>query len=232
MSHAWRTYCTPQGRSKATEMGVELDTEFTESDIEYIRDMNSNIFDESDPENLRTFVLTFLKRLSEQDLNAFTWLYFYMETTGKSKLARHRKIMDGGARYTTTDPNVLIWNALSQILPPETYHILANGYYEHKGRDSKTFLSTAILAAIYKLPYTQFALQPRIEAWQQQEETVQQMLQGSFILEIDPWVIDKHTKQGRTEGKGRKEFVEEGAIVEPQDPLYYIEALETIYINS
>jgi len=55
------------------------------------------------------------------------------------------------------------------------------------------------------------------------------MIKGDFTLEIDPFVIDKHTQRGRQMGMDVQAFVDEGAMVTPQDPTYYNEVLKTIY---
>lgn len=49
------------------------------------------------------------------------------------------------------------------------------------------------------------------------------------IESIHDYAIDKHTKLGRKMGKTRKDFVEVGANVEPEDPRFIDELLLTIY---
>jgi hypothetical protein len=227
MSHAWRAYATPEGRAIAIKLGLPIDTTFTDSDRKYIAEnKNSDLFLASDPENIRSYVLVFLKRLYEKDFNAFSWIYFFLATAGETTLVKRKKFVQGNPRSITGKNDILLWKALAKILPPETHDILAEAYYDHT--ESRPFLSLAVFAALYSLPYTKLDLTPSIEIWKQQP-SLQQMLDGVFTLTIDPFVIDKHTRQGRALGMGAQEFVDEGAVVIPQDPTYYSEALEQIY---
>jgi len=239
MSHAWYAYATPTGRDIATKMGLPIDTNFTPSDLRYIDDnKQSNIFMPSDPETIRPYVLIFIKRLTEKDFNAFSWAYFYLEVTKDMILAKHRKFIHGNTRSTTGKPDILLWRAMAKILPVETYNILVNANYNHT--ENRPFLQNAILIALYGLSYHTLDLEPFVQKWHQLETidihgvkqpVVQQMLNGDFTLEIDPFVIDKHTHMGRIMGMGTKEFHQEGAKIIPQNPTYYNQTLDTIYTN-
>ena len=48
-------------------------------------------------------------------------------------------------------------------------------------------------------------------------------------LEVDDYVIDKHTKQGRERGASSKEFADIGSVVIPEDPTYDFDILKQIY---
>jgi len=227
ISHAWRAYANPEGRAIAMKIGLPVDTAFTESDIIYINEnKNSDLFLTSDPENIRPYILIFLKRLYEKDFNAYSWVYFFLETAKDTTLTKRRKFIHGNPRSTTGKADILIWKALSKILPPETHDILVEAYYNHT--ENRPFLQNAILIALYELPYKKFNIEPAVEIWRQQP-VLQQMLNGDFTFEVDPYVIDKHTRKGRTMGKTIKEFVEEGSVVIPQSKEYYSKTLETIY---
>lgn len=229
MSHAWRAYAHPEGRAVSTRLGLPIDIAFTDSDLQYINEnKNSDLFLPSDPENIRPYILVFLKRLYEKDFNAFTWAYFFLETAKDLTLVKRKKFVNGNTRSTTGKSDILLWKALAKILPPETHNILVEAYYNHT--ESRPFLQNAILVALYGLPYSKFDIEPAADIWRQQP-SLQQMLNGDFTLEIDPFVIDKHTRKGRSMGMGIQEFVDEGAAVTPQDPNFYNETLETIYRN-
>lgn len=226
MSHAWRAYATPEGRAVSAQLGLPLDSEFTQSDLRYINEnKTSDLFLPSDPDHIRPYVLIFLKRLYEKDFNAFSWAYFYLETAKDLTLGKRRKYVQGNPRSTTGKPDILLWKALSKIIP-EYHDILVEAYYNHL--ESRPFLQTAILAALYGLPYEKMNLEPATDMWRHHPSLLQ-MLNGDFTLEIDPYVIDKHTQKGRSMGKGIDDFLEEGATVIPQDPTYYSEILATIY---
>lgn len=227
MSHAWRAYANPEGRVIAESLGIPVDTEFNESDIAYINEnKNSDLFVSTDPENIRPYILVFLKRLYEKDFNAYTWAYFFLEVAKDIKLAKRKKYLHGNTRSTTGKSDILLWKALSLILAPEIHDILVEAYYNHT--ESRPFLQNGILSALYGVSYKKFDIEPAVEIWRQQP-VLQEMLNGAYTLEIDPYVIDKHTRVGRGLGKNIQEFVDEGAIVIPQDPTFYNETLETIY---
>lgn len=227
MSHAWHTYANPEGRAVATNIGLPVDTTFIQSDIEYINEnRNSDLFMTNDPENIRPYVLIFLKRLYEKDFNAFSWAYFFMETAKDITLTKRKKYIDGNTRSTTGKSDILLWKVLGKILPPETHNILVEAYYNHT--ENRPVLQNAILIALYGLPYTKLDIEPSVEIWRQQP-VLQQMLDGEFPLEVDAFAIDKHTRKGRTLGLGIKEFVDEGATVVPQSEQFYSKTLEQIY---
>jgi len=227
MSHAWSAYATPGGREVSKRVGLPIDTEFTASDLEYIaKNRTSDLFLSNDPDALRPYILIFLKRLYEKDFNAFSWVYFFLAASQDITLTKRKKFIDGNPRSTTGKPDILLWKALARILPPETHNILIEAYYNHT--ESSPFLQTAILAALYELPYQKFDLEAGVNMWRQQP-SLQQMLNGEFVLEIDSFAIDKHTQQGRAMGVGIKQFLEEGAVVIPQSDIYFNQTLKTIH---
>lgn len=229
MSHAWRAYANPEGREVSIKMGLPVDTTFTESDLTYITEnYKCDLFIEGDPETIRPYILVFLKRLYEKDFNAFSWAYFFLEIAKEMTLGKRKKFVQGNPRSTTGKADILLWKALSKILPSETHDILVGAYYNHT--ENRPFLQNSIIIALYGLPYNKLDIEPSVNVWRQQP-SLQQMLNGDFILEIDPYVIDKHTAKGRTMGKNINDFVAEGAIVDPQDPQFHSDILETIYMT-
>lgn len=227
MSHAWRAYANPEGRATAILMGLPVDSAFTESDTKFIAEnMNSDLFSPGDPENIRPYPLIFLKRLYEKDFNSFSWAYFFLEVASNLTIPKRKKFILGNTRSTTGKASILLWKALSKVLPPETHDILVDAYYNHT--ENRPFLQNAILIALYSLPYKKLDLTPYINIWKDQP-VLHQMLTGEFPLEIDAFAIDKHTQQGRSKGMGIKEFVDDGAAVANQDPTYYNKLLEDIY---
>lgn len=227
MSHAWRAYANPEGRAVALKLGLLLDTTFTEADMTYIAENNnSDLFLASDPENIRPCILIFLKRLQECDFNAYSWAYFYLEMVADLKLAKRKKFINGNTRCTTGKADILLWKALAKVLAPEIHDVLVEAYFNHT--ESRPFLQNAILVALYNVPYQKFDMEPAIAIWRQQP-VLEQILNGDFVLEIDGFVIDKHTQKGRAAGATVQDFVDEGAIVIPQDEKFFNSVLADIY---
>lgn len=232
MSQAWKAYATPEGRAKAITMNLQIDTGFSEEDQRYINlHRTEDIFITSDPDTIRPFVLMFLKRLREKNFNAYSWAYYFLEHTKKLTLAKRRKFIDKSPRSMTGKADILLWKALSKVLPVETHDILVEAYFNHL--ESGPFLQHAILLAVSGVTtYTKFDLTPVITTWRQ-SDVIGRMLGGEFTLTIPPeeiaYIVDIHTMAGRKQGLGLKQFIEMGAHIVPQDPHFYNETLEQIY---
>ena len=55
---------------------------------------------------------------------------------------------------------------------------------------------------------------------------------GNYKLELDPYVIDMHTSQGREQGRNRNDFVNTGSQVWNEDKRFdndYYRLLKSIY---
>ena len=227
MSHYWRAYANTEGREVAIKHGLKLDTQFSEDDINYINEnINCNTFNENDPTNLRYYILMFMKRLLDKDVNAYSWAYFYLEVSKDVTLSKRKKFING--KGTTGKADILLWKVLSTILDSNIYDILVEAYYNHT--ESRPFLQLAILVAIHKLTYSKLDTDVYVKEWKEnRKELVTQMLSGTYKLEVDDFVIDKHTAKGRNNGKTVQDFVDEGAIIIPQAEEYYDAKLEEIY---
>jgi ribA/ribD-fused uncharacterized protein len=224
-SHCWRAYSNPDGRKVAEELGLPLDNSFTPDDLLFIEDHNNcDLFVESDPENIRCYLLTFWKRLIDKDFNAFTWCYFYMEATKDLTLTKRKKFIKGNQRCSTGKSDILLWKVLSKFLDPECYDILVEAYYNHT--ESRPFLQLAVVVALYNLKYEKF----NIIADPNDNNHIDDMLNGRYeMIKVEDFVIDKHTKDGRNSGATAKDFVDEGAYVANEDMTYHDELLVKIY---
>jgi len=218
--------CSPDGRKVALELGLPLDTEFTSDDLLFINEnKDSDLFLESDPDDLRSYLLLFYDRLIKKDFNAFTWCYFYLEVTKDLNLENKRtKFIKGNQRCNTKKADILLWKVLSKFLDPECHDILVESYYNQS--ESRPFLQLAITIALYGLKYEKF----NIIADPNDNNHIDDMLNGRYeMIKIDDFVIDKHTKDGRNSGMDVKDFVLDGALVIPEDMTYHNELLVKIY---
>ncbi len=227
MSQAWRAYTNPEAKELGSSLGLSIDDNFRDSDIEYIREnINSDIFVIGDPENIKPYVLVFMKRLIDKDFNAYTWAHFVLELTKEMTISKRKKFINGNTRSTTGKADILLWTVLSRVLAPEIHDTLVEAYYNHT--ESRPFLQNAIMIALYRLPYEKLDLTPLVEIWRQ-APILKSMLNGEHKLEIDSFAIDKHTKKGRALGMNVQDFVDEGAVVSPQSEIFHNPILEQIY---
>ena len=225
-SHCWRSYSNPDGRKVAEELGLPLDNSFTSDDLLFIEEhRNCNLFVESDPENIRCYLLTFWKRLIDKDFNAFTWCYFYLEATKDLNLESKRtKFIKGNQRCNTKKADILIWKVLSKFLDPECHDILVESYYNQS--ESRPFLQLAVVVALYGLKYEKIDIIADLN----NDKHIDDMLNARYeMIKIDDFVIDKHTKDGRNAGMSVKDFVDDGAYVANEDMTYHNELLVKIY---
>jgi len=211
----------------AVKMGVSVDKDFDKDLSQYDNDLlTKGMFLSTDPINLRYCAIMFLKRLQEKNFNAFTWVSYYLHYGENITVVKRKKFINGSARNITGKSDILLWKMLSNVIDPKIHDILISAYYNHS--EQRPFLSLAIVVAIYGLKYDNMDLEPGVNMWKT-HLTAAELLQGKFILEIDDYVIDKHTGEGRRDGMSTKEFVDEGSKVFPQDIKYYDETLEKIY---
>ena len=225
-SHLWRAYANPDGRKVAIELGLPVDTEFTSDDLLFINEnKDCDLFIENDPEDILCYLLTFWNRLIKKDFNAFTWCHFYLETTKDLTLnTKRKKLIKGNQRFNTGKADILIWKVLSKFLDPECHDILVESYYNFS--ENRPFLQLAIVLALYGLKYEKMS----IIADPNNDKHIDDMLNGRYkAIEIDDFVIDKHTKDGRSNGMTVKSFVDEGAYVANEDMTYHNDLLAKIY---
>jgi len=223
-SHCWRAYANPDGRKVALELGLPLDTDFTPDDLIFIKEnMNSDLFVESDPPDIKSYLLTFWNKLINKDFNAFTWCHFYLEATKDLTLkTKRKKFIKGNPRCNTSKADILLWKVLSKFLDVETHDILVESYYNQG--ENRPFLQLAIIVSLYNLKYE------KVNIIADPNDNVDDLLNGRYeTIKIDDFVIDKHTKDGRNSGATINDFVTKGSSVIPEDMTYHSELLIKIY---
>jgi hypothetical protein len=222
MSHAWNAYGKPENIRAATNMGIHIDQEFRVDDMEYIQANTSdgNLFNAADPEVIRPYVVTYFKRLYESDYNAFTWLYYYLEASKDLKVSMRSK----GTVGRTSKPMILLWETLRYFLHSDVVDPLVTAYFNIT--ENRPFITTATIAALHRVQYS--LLNPgRYDG----PISLNDLVSNNYHLELDGYVYDKHTKEGRKRGADIKLFVTEGAHVENEDPTYINEPLKILYTN-
>lgn len=136
-------------------------------------------------------------------------------------LTKRKKFIVNNQRCQTGKPDILIWKVLSKFLPNETHDILCEAYFNHT--ESRPFLQFALIIALYNLPYNKIDIIPDITI------NVDDLLKCETPLVVDDFVIDKHTKKGKMSGKTVQNFVDEGALIIPEDMTYNNEFLAKLY---
>jgi len=229
MSHLWRAYVTEDGRKIAIERGLKIDQDYTQEDVRRITTTDwSSYFKPQDPDDLVLLAKLFYLRLLDKDCNAVTWLGKYLVLSEGRKVA---------TRNRRSKPMVIIWSLLQQFLNPVIYHTLYYWYFQ--ASENRPYVMTAVTLSLFRtdsplvdcnLDYSpQFEL--RAKQWRDCSG-LQKLLTGQYRLEIDDYVVDKHTRQGRKMGLGRSEFVRDGALIKNEDCQFRLEVLEKIYIDS
>lgn len=232
MSHMWRTYCSGEVDHLIKRYNVEVDTDYTEDDLQFYEDNKEwEVFDDTVDDTMRPLILTFYKRLLEKDNNAFVWVGFFLALHKDSKIKMRPKFTDGRKNKVSKAP-ILIWDVLSYFLDSETRNTLCEAYFNHT--ESKPFLQLAILMALRGVKYDKGqknTLTEYSQLWSQGEskEYVDSLIRGEYELVVDDYVIDKHTLKGKSSGKTIKDFVSDGAHIENSDPEMYDEILSKIY---
>ena len=225
-SHLWRTYTTPEGRAIAEKKGINVETTLTKEDIEYLA-TPSTFWKPGDPEEIRPYAEIFYQRLQKRDPNAVAWASYYLQATeGKKVVPRNRR----------TNPAIVLWEMLATVMPAYPVSVLQKAYFDSS--EPRPFLMAGISWLLYNgmpltkdQPFDRIDLNPAVVAWTN-AEFLQMLLAGNYTFEVDDYVIDKHTAEGKRRGKDRKAFVEEGAVVTNVSKQYTNVVLEEIYRES
>jgi hypothetical protein len=200
----------PEGREVSKSMSLQVDDCFEEytSSINWLP---------NDPMEIRPYAEMFALRLSQGSFSAFIWLFYFM--TFEVKVASRCLL----PRRRQTNSMIIIWLILKNFLPTAPWKVLLTAYLDIK--ENRPFLMMAILIALYRIEDS-FTEENTFDV----KELTSKVLRGETKLEItEPYVVDKHTKEGKARGAGRREFVTEGSLVIPEDDRYVIESYKKVY---
>lgn len=224
MSHIWCAYATKDGRTRARKAGLELDRYSVISDSESMDDIEKDLDDDeyiekifapNDPDDLREIAKVFYHRLKYRDYNAAYWLAVYLKVSDKRKVS---------SRNRRTQPAVLLWEVLRYFIDSRIWTALSTAYYVQS--EKRPFIMSAVVLSIYR-PREGYSKLSTITKSVPTADDIDVLVSGRYVFELDGYVKDMHTPDGG--GKGKKEFVKEGAIVNNEDPRYHLEDLKGIY---
>lgn len=235
-SHLFRAYVTKEGRKYAESIGMNVKEgsdepyllhreELLEKDKNpFWKKADRNIIDEFIFIELFVYSEMFHRRLKKKDPLAVYWLGKYQY------LAEMKHSIKVSARNRRTKAMVVIWDMIRDVIKnKEAVDVLMKAYFEQS--DNRSFLMTAVAACLYGIEYETIDLTEAFEVWENSKQ-LQILLLGQYQFEIDEYAIDMHTRKGRSKGKKRSDFVEEGALVSNQDPDLWDELLNEVYTKS
>lgn len=210
-SHVFSAHFRPKGMDAARELGIALEDTATNdgaSGVEWT--------DKNHPAMKRCLEML----CHRNSMHAFNWLREYQKAADNwppgdktPKLAPFRR---------RTHYMAPVVHALTDG-KGDTYTQIRDAYWHIA--EKRPFLILLVLAhvygldghATYELPDGRFAQE---YGW---------LMRGDYILELDDYVIDKHTKRGRTRGQTRRDFVFGGGLVTNESAKYCLEDYKDVY---
>lgn len=115
-----------------------------------------------------------------------------------------------------------VWEGLEKL--SSSLKPLRDFYFSHEFKEKPYFVVLASLIVALGLG--------DLEAeWPPIEEVPEEILDLSYKLRVDPFVVDMHTAAGKRMGRTRKDFVHEGAVVIPEDMSLHYPDLVSAYNN-
>lgn len=145
---------------------------------------------EGDPLVIRQPLEIFKSCLEQRDNRAFYYAFRFLEVSKGLKVIK---------RYRRSKPQIILWLLLDQPVLMQAYFTLT---------ENRPFLSMAIFLALKGREEGEYNIRELSQAWKECP-LLDQLKKGDFVLEVDDYVIDKHTREGRKRGKDRKDFVQE-----------------------
>ncbi len=218
MSHVYRALISPEGRLVAQQKGLQIDDAPTEDDL----NSHTIIWQPNDSVEIRPYAEIFKRRLMSRSFTAVIWLGYYLRASEGKKITT-RNIRP---RRRQTDPVMIIWEVMKDLLHPTVWESLIDAYLEIT--ENRPFLMRGVVSALYQVKYESYDLTPLYSECVRTSAT-ERFLTGQYRFEVDDFVIDKHTSVGRNMGLGREKFVSEGARVIPEDPQFVVPAFKEVY---
>lgn len=224
LEHIWRSEMLPGYVGANHELWKQIPFDDIEQKDYPLPDyLDGEVLEEELIENLGMVE----KRLKEKSYTAFTWAFLFTKSsTGVTLKKKVRKFSKGV--NNTGKADIFIWRLLRKFLPDPVCDIFVKAYYNHV--ENRPILSCALLAVIKdKVAEKSEHVRELAMVWKSHPFS-EKLLTGQYNLTVDDYVFDKHTKAGRSMGKGTKEFVMEGALVDKQDPELFDQKLHDLYV--
>ena len=143
-----------------------------------------------------------------------------MEASKDVKVSMRNK----GASGRTSKPMILMWEVLRFFLPTKIVDPLVSAYFSIT--ENRPFIAAATIATLHRTDVAEIDVD-------QYDGPIclDDLISNNYQLELDDYVFDKHTKEGRKRGADIRLFVTEGSHVENEDPTYINAALKQLYVS-
>ena len=230
LSHLWRVYATAPGQQLAASRGIEVD----HGQYGTMPLLNWP-GDPSDAPQLQHIAGVFGHYLAQRSPHAFTWLGRYLD------LLHHHPQLKINSLRRRTNPVEALWVILEPHLAARDHCILRDCYYHLSENRGCLMMATFLVVWQQRSQPITHKINSLLSEHgdqhgrQQEPSLITQLLTGQYTLVLDGYVVDKHTKAGRSAGKDREVFVSEGAIVNNRAPTFdqpWFLLLEQLYQES
>lgn len=220
-SHLYTVFRKLEARDYALSKGLHIDSSYTDEDEEFIAKHQSHpMFTHVQHEEMRSTAILFYKRLLEREYNAITWWGYFEHYAEGQKIGMRDAYFDGTKWRKSSKPITVLFDVLDVFIDTQ---IFRHAYFSMPSEHRVIFMM-AIGAAIFQIRSPIVKIIP-------DQNGLDQLLGGQYTLEIDDYVIDKHTLEGSSKGKTREDFVNEGAVVHPEDMAFRIDDFYDVYMN-
>lgn len=166
--------------------------------------------------------------IEQQSFLAVTWIYLIF--TNKSIPKTPKSFSE--KKTSTTNAAAYAWEIFASYTSPQllpTMRLLETCYYKQEN-SRRVFLMHALLLLLTRSRgYDVTREEEKIFTTTYNEGDYIPLRQG---VEVDAYIVDKHTRQGREQGANTQQFVEEGAIVTNEDMTYHYPELHFHYTYS
>lgn len=241
-SHLCNTYKRPECKSYAESKGISIDSGYTDSDEKFIQfNTNNPIFKDIENPDLKACAMIFYKRLSEKDFNAVTWWGFFEYYVNKDnlKIKMRNAYHDGDKWRRSSKPISILFDMIDNVILDDntkySINILKHTYFNmpdakptkknpNPRSEHRCIFVLAITSVLFNVIYEKIAIIP-------DSNRLDELLNSRYKLEIDDYVIDKHTLEGASKGKNRQDFVNQGALIHPENMKYHYPDLVDVYEN-
>lgn len=198
-------------RDMARSFGIEVGADdwkcaINDEDRLYVEE-NRHLLDYNLPDDNVVIALVFRKRIIMKNFDAYNWIYYYYQL--KNKINRVPKFRN----LKSNQPIVVLWLAIKDMIL--NYDIMLQNHLESEIH----FFQTVVFQLLVGLESEYVPDFPLLI--KKNKKMVKKLLNGEYDkFIIDDYCIDQHTIIGKSQGKGRNDFINEGSVIQNEDMQY------------